>query len=97
VKLQEIAERISAHLARFEADKNINAPRAHENNRGQVSRLPPYYHASAYASGRYVGIRYVSYQGVTHVSKDDAARYLRMLDDGYVGTHFEALRDGPPA
>lgn len=86
MKLRDIAERINAHLTRFEADKTINAPRpTHDNTR-------PYYKAYATTAGRYVRITYVNYQGATNVPKAEAERYLTMLDDGFVGRHFEALR-----
>jgi hypothetical protein len=87
MKLQEIAARISAHLKRFEADKTtVNAARpGHEGTR-------PYYCPYATVAGRYVAIVYASYQGHSNVPKADAERYLAMLDDGFVGRHFEALR-----
>lgn len=97
MKLDEIANRISAHLSRFEADRDgINANRVRTNARGQESRLPPYFNAGAGASGRYVYVRYISYQGVSHITKDEALRYLAWLDAGNVGRHYEALRDPTP-
>lgn len=97
MKLAEIADRITAYLNKWEADPVINAPRLYACSRGRESLLQPYYHAGAYASGRYVGIRYVSYQATTRITKEEALKYLAMLDSGYVGRHFEAFRNGSPA
>lgn len=51
-----------------------------------------YSNASAYATGRFVYITYISYQRASHLTKEQAVRYLKLLDAGYVGRHFEALR-----
>lgn len=96
MKLDEIAKRISTHLKRFEADKDgINATRVQTNYRGQESRLPPYFLAGAGASGRYVYVTYVNYQGESHLTKAQALRYLAWLDAGNVGKHWDALRQPP--
>jgi hypothetical protein len=98
MKLDEIAKRINAHLKRFESDPVINADKVHTNLRGQESRLKPYYCAGAAASGRYVFVMYVAYQGEIHLTKDEALRYLAWLDAGNVGKHWEALKasEGSP-
>lgn len=83
MKLADLAARIDAHLKRFEADPEIN-PR---NERG----LRPYFRAGAWASARWVYLCYVSYQGPSHVSASDAARYLAWLDAGNVGRHYKAF------
>lgn len=84
LKLAELAERIDAHLRRLEADKDVNVnPRA--------PKLKMLYSAAAEPAGRFVAIRYVSYQGFMNVSKADALAYLAALDGGFVGRHFEAL------
>ncbi len=85
--LTEIASRINAHLKAFERDPKIN-----------VDRNPPngsytYYHAHAYRAGRYVGVVYKSYQGASNLDRDEALRYLAMLDGGYIGRHYEAFRE----
>ena len=85
--MSEIGVRINAHLNRFEADPVINA--LHEV-RG--SRLSPYWHVGAAQSGRFVYVTYVSYQGQTHLTKEQAEKYLAWLDAGNVGRHYEALR-----
>jgi hypothetical protein len=86
MKLDEIASRINAHLKRFEADPKINVARG--------GNLRPYYYAGAHRRGRFVGVRYVSFQGVRSISKADAERYLAWLDAGNEGRHHEALRQG---
>jgi hypothetical protein len=54
--LEEIAARINEHLKRFEADSFINASDPVYKNRS------PYYQATAVRNGRYVAVKYVSYQ-----------------------------------
>lgn len=82
----EIAAKVRQHLARFEADPEINRPR------GENMKLPPYYKANCWSSGRYVGVRYVSFQGDFHLSKADAIVYLAWLDAGNIGRHWKALK-----
>jgi len=86
VKLKEIAERINAHIKRFEADPIINA-----GDRKYKSR--PYYHAHVHERGNRVFVQYVSYQGPTSLSKERALAYLQWLDNGNVGRHFEAEKE----
>lgn len=84
-KLKEIAERINAHLKRFEADPEINKRLRHG--------LTPYYCAQAhYSGGARIGVRYISFQVTSKLTKPEATKYLEMLDGGYVGRHYEALR-----
>jgi len=83
--LQEIADRIREHLQRFENDPAINTP---VTEGGSTRR---YYNAYAYPSGRYVTVRYVSYQGDNHLTKDQAIAYLAWLDAGNVGKHFTLM------
>jgi hypothetical protein len=84
MKLQEIADRIKAHLDRFESDKTINVAKDGRS-------IHPYYNANASVAGRYVRIVYVSFQGETNLSKSDATEYLQWLDAGNVGKHYKAL------
>lgn len=53
-----------------------------------------FYLASAYARQNRVVITYISYQGETPITIEEAERYLEWLGAGNVGRHFEALRDG---
>ena len=87
MKLAEIAERIHAHLKRFEKDPKINPARAsHGNTRA-------YYCSFASASGRYVYVTYITYQGHSALPKADAEAYLAWLDAGNVGRHYEQQRE----
>jgi len=88
MKLKEIAGKIHQHLKRFEADATINA--AIKRGGGSLS-LSPYYQAGSYATGKYVGVWYVSFHGTSYLTKQEAIRYLAWLDAGNVGRHYEAL------
>jgi hypothetical protein len=83
---KEIAERISEHLKRFEADPVINAYR-------EGTTLSPYYNARAYHAGRWVRVTYISFQGSISLSKQEALDYLEWLDAGNVGRHFDQQRE----
>ena len=82
MKLTEIANRIAAHLARFEKDKTINKPFG--------TGVRPYYFTNAYRGGRYVCVRYVAYQLTSSLTREEALAYLAWLDAGNVGKHWEA-------
>lgn len=88
--LVEIAQRIAAHLTRFEADKGPRGVNWWHD--GKVNGTRPFFMTGAAKSGRYVGVSYVSYQGPTYLTKAEAARYLAALDAGFVGRHYEALK-----
>jgi hypothetical protein len=79
-KLAEIAAWLDAHLKRFEADPKVNVQ--------HPSGVTPFYEACAWASGRWVGIRYVGYQSNWNLTKPQALAYLEWLDAGGVGKHF---------
>ena len=85
MKLDEIAKRILAHLKRFEADPVINA-------RNRKYGTTPYYYSMAYRAGSRVAVCYVTYQGASNLTKDEALKYLAWLDAGNVGRHWRALR-----
>lgn len=80
MKNVEIAERIRTHLKRFEADLSIN-----KRNRNLLA----YWNSGAAASGRFVYVQYISYQGKSALSKTEALLYLAWLDAGNVGKHWE--------
>lgn len=87
-KLADIAARINAHLKRFEADKDgVN-----KDDRGDGMGHRPFYHSGSGAAGRYVWVRYVSYQGGAHLAREEALTYLDWLDAGNVGTHYAMRR-----
>jgi hypothetical protein len=83
-KLSEIADRIHAHLRRIEADPELNPW-----DDGKVNGTKPFFHAGAHVAGARVGVRYISYQGVTNLKKADAVKYLAWLDAGNVGKHWK--------
>lgn len=87
--LTEIAARIDTHLKRFEADPKINKRDPKYGGR-------TYYYAGASRAGRFVRVWYITYQGGDDLKRTDAERYLAMLDGGFVGRHFEALRQQTP-
>lgn len=84
--LRVLAERITNHLRRFEADPSINTPITPDQ-----PGLPRFYQAGAWVAGSRLGICYVSYQNGTTLSADDAALYLRWLDLGHTGRHSQLL------
>jgi hypothetical protein len=82
--LQKLAARIHAHLERFESDPAINTT--------TTGTLRCFYMAGCSTSGRFIYVRYISYQGSTALSKAEAETYVAWLDAGNVGRHFEAFR-----
>jgi hypothetical protein len=80
----EIGARIDAHLKRFEKDPKIN--------RRDDDRLTPFYMAGAAGIRHRVFVRYVSFQGITYLSVEDAERYLKWLDAGHVGKHWKVIK-----
>lgn len=83
LKLTEIADRIGAHLRRFETDPTINVARN--------GLLKPFYMAGAWAAGSRVFVRYVSFQGASSLTKTQAGLYLARLDAGHVGKHWDVI------
>jgi len=85
--MEEIGSRINAHLKRFEKDKAIN-----KNSQADGRGLSDYYCASAGRAGRFVCVTYITYQGHSSLTRAQAEAYLKWLDAGNAGKHFEALR-----
>lgn len=85
----ELAEQINAHLKRFEADPEINQPPA-----GSASRISPFFNAGAFKHGNGVGVRYVSFQGASQLTRAQAEEYLAWLDAGNVGKHQKLFAPG---
>lgn len=79
LKPKEIAERISSYLRQFNADPSVNHKGA-------------YYNPGAWVGGNRVMVMYVSFQGTSSLTRDEALAYLAWLDDGGVGRHYEAQR-----
>lgn len=92
----EIADRITAHLKRLEADKDWNRMvwESRTHGRQEASKL---YNAHAHAgkspTAKYVTITYVSYQGHRRFTRDEALVYLEWLDAGNRGKIFEQQRE----
>lgn len=82
--LQEIASRISAHLRRFESSPETNPT-------DRVYKTRPFYCSGAYCPprGRRIRVTYVSYQGASQLTREEAERYLAWLDAGNVGKHHK--------
>ena len=85
MKLAELAGRIRTHLARLEADDNVNV--------SSDGKRKLFWCSGATSSGNRVFCIYVAYQGDTSLTRDQATRYLAKLEDGFIGRHFEALRE----
>ena len=83
-RLSDIATDIRVHLERFESDPSINKRDPH--------KLSRFYNVNAYVGGRFVYVRYVSFQGQSHLTRAEAEKYLAWLDAGNVGKHQEAQR-----
>ena len=83
MKLKDIAGKINEYLKRFEADAKINKPSV-------AGRISPYYMSSAWSAGRYVQVRYISFQGVHSLTREQAEKYLAFLEQGGVGKHHRA-------
>ncbi len=83
-EVEELAERIDAHLKRFEHDPEIN-----KASSGRMMNITPYFHAHASrAYGPTVSITYISFQGTSKLKPEEAQAYLKWLDDGNIGTHY---------
>jgi hypothetical protein len=80
---RQIAEKINKYLQKFEEDPLIN--------KTDKYRTHPFYYAQAYGTTR-VNICYVSYQGISKLTKEEALIYLRWLEKGNIGRHYEALK-----
>lgn len=93
----ELAQKIDAHLKRFERDPKINPGKRYDNERkkwvSDPTGLRDYFGAGARGDRHRVWIIYITYQGGRHLSIEDAEKYLAWLDAGNVGRHFEALRE----
>jgi hypothetical protein len=95
--LNEIADRITAHLRRFERDPAINTERGVERAGFEPSALKPYYMPGAWRSGARVRVKYLGYRDGTPLSREEAEAYLAGLDKGFVGRHFEFASTPKPS
>lgn len=87
MKLADIAARILTHLKRFESD-----PAIADVITTSGKPITKFYKVNAWASGRYVGVRYVSFHPESNLTKQEALAYLAWLDAGNVGRHYEVKR-----
>ena len=86
-EVEELADKIHAHLQRFERDSKINKT-------DPTYKTRPFFYASAHrAYGPTIAICYVSYQGHLKLTPDEALEYLKWLDDGNIGTHYRMDND----
>jgi hypothetical protein len=83
----EIAVRIDEYLKRFERDPKINIVKPGRTG----TTFQKYYEAGAWASGKFIYIRYKIYQGAVPLTRAKAERYLAWLDAGNVGKHVELI------
>jgi len=94
---REIAQKINAHLQRFEKSPKLNPGERYDQKTKKWKRDPSglrnYYGAHARGDRHRVWIVYITYQGGRHLSIEDAQKYLAWLDAGNVGRHYEALRE----
>lgn len=81
LKLDEVAALIRIHLKRFERDPKINVVNPN-------TKLHPYYFTNAQRVGARIAVIYVTFQGDTKLTRDEATTYLEWLDDGNIGTHY---------
>jgi len=78
MKNKEIAMKIQEHLSRFEEA-------GYKTIRGDNK----YFYAHSWSAGRYVAIKYISYQCQSNLSNAEAEKYLDWLDAGNIGKHFD--------
>jgi hypothetical protein len=92
-----LGKKIDAHLRRIEGDLALNPPKRFDaTSKAWVldpAGMRAYYGARARGDRYRVWVIYVSFQGGSYMSIEDAETYLAWLDAGNVGRHFEALRE----
>lgn len=95
-KLAELAARINTHLNRFERDPKINKGHRYDKELRKWVSDPKgthdYYLSGAHNTGKRIAVQYVSYQGSSKLTREEAEAYLAWLDAGNVGTHFTMER-----
>ena len=93
ITLAEIGQRINSHLKRFEIEETR---RRNAMPREERPELRSYFWAGAHVSGPRVCVSYINYQGPSRLTRDEALHYLKALDDGFEGRHWEWFRKHPP-
>lgn len=93
----QLGQKIDAHLKRIENDPVLNPGHRYDKERKERVLDPmgvrSFYGAGAKGDRFRVWVIYVSYQGGSYMSIEDAQKYLAWLDVGNVGHHFSALRE----
>jgi hypothetical protein len=93
----ELAQKIDVHLKRFERDPKINPGKRfdQETKKWIPDKLGvrDYYGARAHGDRHRVWVIYITYQGGSYLSIEDAERYVAWLNAGNVGRHYEALKE----
>ena len=91
-----LGQRINAHLQRIESDPTLNPSRRLDK---ELNTWVPdergvrrFFGARAKGDRHRVWVIYITYQGGSYVSIEDAETYLAWLDAGNVGRHFEAVK-----
>lgn len=92
--LTDLANRINAHLRRFERRESKRIAGLPYDERMEAPR--DYFHAGACRSVDYVLVQYISDQGSSTIDRREALHYLAWLDAGNEGRHYEAFRASPP-
>jgi hypothetical protein len=91
-----LAQRINAHLQRIERDPKLNPGKRFDQvqKKWVPDKLGTYAYYGARASGdrHRVWVIFITYQGGSYLSIEDAEKYLAWLDAGNVGRHYEVLR-----
>lgn len=86
MKMKELAEVIKSHLQKWEKDPAINVKSLDGHSR--------YYRANSwYSGGPKLSVKYVCYQHTANLSKEEAEHYVKKLQAGFVGTHWQAALD----
>jgi hypothetical protein len=93
---RDLGEKINVHLQRFQRDPKINPGKRYDKTTktwvSDARGVRDYYGAQAFGDRHRVRVVYVSYQGASILSIEDAQKYLLWLDAGNVGMHHEVLR-----
>ena len=92
---RDLADRIDAHLKRIENDPKLNPSKHYDKQlkKWTVDKtgmgVRDFFSAYAVGDRHRVCVLYVSYQGNSHITIEEAEAYLAWLDAGNVGRHFE--------
>jgi hypothetical protein len=84
MKKKEIATRLYEHLKKLENDKEYNV-------RKKEGGLTPLFQVNVWATNRAIHVVYVSFQGDSLLTDEEAIAYLNWLDAGNKGKHWESL------